>query len=210
MTDPDPDPTAAPGTGADTSGEKPASWVPVEQQKTDWPGPIGRYLLPQEGRQVIAVRLHPILLIPPAAAFLLGLALAVALNGWAYESHAASSALVHLIWIAYLLGALWAVYKWLTWRNTWFVVTSVRMLYIAGLFSRRVTPLPIARARDVELQQSVWGRQLGYGTIILPSIGTGEALGTVKYVPYTEQIFNEIWALKMGKSTGIDAPEDGW
>jgi uncharacterized membrane protein YdbT with pleckstrin-like domain len=173
------------------------------------PSTVTRYLLPYESA-LLATRRHAILLIPPAAAFLLGLAAATALNGYIWELgyRPWAAAVVHLIWLGWLCAALWAVARWLDWRATWFVVTPARLIYITGLLRREVTPLPVKRARDVELHQSVPGRQLGYGTLVFESIGTDHALHEVSFVPWPDQVFSLVWTRVLSPAAQVTGSED--
>jgi uncharacterized membrane protein YdbT with pleckstrin-like domain len=173
------------------------------------PVQVARYLLPYE-KCLLATRRHPVLLAGPAAAFVLGLLAAIAANGYVYVQgyHPWSAAVVRLIWLAWAGGAAWAAGKWLTWRATWFVVTPARLIYITGLLRRAVTPLPVKRARDVELHQSVAGRQLGYGTLAFESIGTEHALHAVTFVPYPDQVFALVWTRVLSPAAQVTGSED--
>jgi hypothetical protein len=162
---------------------------------------VAGFLLPYE-RRVIAVRRHPVILLGPAVVFAGGLAAAVALNGWAYEAGHASPFLIHTLWIAWLAGALWATWKWLDWRMTWFVATSARLMFITGILSRKVTPLPLQRLSDLRMNQAVGGRRFGWGTLVCESFATDHALHSVAYLPYIQSLFNEIWHLRMPTPTG--------
>jgi uncharacterized membrane protein YdbT with pleckstrin-like domain len=173
------------------------------------PATVTRYLLPYEDA-LLATRRHTILLATPGATFFGGLAAAIALNGYVYVQgyRPWSAAVVHLIWIGWLCAALWAVGKWLTWRATWFVVTPARLIYITGLLRREVTPLPVKRARDVELHQSVTGRQLGYGTLAFESIGTEHALHEVSFVPDPDHVFALVWERVLSPAAQVTGTGD--
>jgi uncharacterized membrane protein YdbT with pleckstrin-like domain len=115
----------------------------------------------------------------------------------AYESRAAPALLVRAIWIAWLAAAAWSVVQWASWRVTWFVVTSIRLMYITGLFRRRVTPLPLQRLSDLRMHQALPGRKLGFGTLVCESFATDHALHEVTFLPYIQELFNDIWQLRM-------------
>lgn len=170
--------------------------VTITADAYDLPAIVQGFLLPHE-RQVIAVRRHPVVLLPAAVAFLGGLAAAIALNGWAYESGAANPVVVHVLWLAWLAAALWAAWKWLDWHYTWFVATSSRLMFITGVVSRQVTPLPLKRLSDLRMHQAIGGRRFGWGTLICESFATDHALHHVTYLPYVQTLFNEIWLLRI-------------
>jgi uncharacterized membrane protein YdbT with pleckstrin-like domain len=58
------------------------------------------------------------------------------------------------------LGAVWR------WDRTSLVVTSDKLLVVHGVAQRRAAAVRLARVGPVEVEQSVLGRLLGYGTVI--------------------------------------------
>src|SRR6266478_4916556 len=88
------------------------------------PASVNKYLLPHE-RQVITVHQHPAVLIMPILEVLVGLAIA----GWLSNSvaHGNGTAIL-VIWILWTLVFLRLAYKVFEWAQTYFVVTSQRML----------------------------------------------------------------------------------
>jgi membrane protein YdbS with pleckstrin-like domain len=166
------------------------------------PAWLGRYLKADE-HDVIAVRLHPVLLARPAAVFLGGLAAAVALNGWMYAAGRAPAPAVHVIWIAWLAGALWSAASWLRWRGTMFCVTGHRVMLaeLTARFGRRITMLPVQRLRDIEYTQSLMGRLLRYATFEFTSIATDHALASVRFMPRPEWMYQRACDLTMPGST---------
>jgi len=175
---------------------------PLEPGDESWdfetPPMIARYLKGDESR-VIALRLHTIRLAAPALAAVGGLALAAALNGWAYSAGHATPALVRPIWFAWLAGLAWSAWRWLEWRQTWFVITGHRLMVVQArhLLGREVTMLPIPKLRDVAYRQTALGRTAGYATLDFASIGTERALDLVKYVPHPEWVYQRIAELVM-------------
>lgn len=163
--------------------------------------------LKQDELRVIPVRRHMIRLAGPALAFVGGLVLAIALNGWAYSAGHAAPIVVHTIWWSWIIGAGWAVYKWLEWRQTWFVVTGFRLMLVetTRLLGRRVRMLPLDKLRDLEFSQTPLGRWQGYAKFTFASIGTGgaqNALTEVDYLPMPEWLYQQINQLTMPSGTG--------
>lgn len=170
------------------------------------PASIAHYLKPDEAR-VIVFRLHIVRLLAPAAAVAGGLVLAVILNALAYSAGHANPTTVHLIWWAYLAAAGWGVYKYLEWRQTWFVVTGYRVMLIetTRLLGRRIRMVPIDKLRDLEYSQTSLGRIWKYATFTFASIGTGgadNALTGVAYLPWPEWLYQRISELIMPSTTG--------
>ena len=104
-------------------------------------------------------RRHGIVLLRP-----LGRAVALAvlgvvgvLLGWPL-----SAAGVLLLVIAAML-ALGAVLRW---DRTHVVVTAEKLFVVHGLLRRRAAAVRLAKVSTVELEQSLLGRLLGYGTVV--------------------------------------------
>src|SRR6266568_2385245 len=133
------------------------------------PADIKKYLLPHE-RQVVTVRKHPAVLMGPISLTAAGLIVAAVLS-------------YTLLWNA----AEWGV--------GYFVVTSTRMIQTTGLVTRRVDMMPLVKVTDMSFQRSAMGRLLGYGEFILESAGQDQALRTVTYIPYPEQLYLKVCEL---------------
>jgi uncharacterized membrane protein YdbT with pleckstrin-like domain len=74
------------------------------------------------------------------------------------------------------LAALAALAAVLRWDRTLLVVTTEKLLVVYGVASRRAAAVRLARIGPVEVEQSILGRILGYGTIIAGDL-------EVPYVP---------------------------
>jgi uncharacterized membrane protein YdbT with pleckstrin-like domain len=155
------------------------------------PTSVNKYLLPHE-RQVITVHQHPAVLIRPIFEVLVGLAIA----GWLSSSiaHGNGTALL-VIWILWVLLLLRLGVKAYEWSETYFVVTSQRMLLQTGLVTRKVNMMPLSKVTDMSFQRSSLGRILGYGEFILESAGQEQALRVVDHLPYPEQLYLEVCGL---------------
>jgi uncharacterized membrane protein YdbT with pleckstrin-like domain len=155
------------------------------------PTSVNKYLLPHE-RQVITVHQHPAVLIRPIFEVLVGLAIA----GWLSNSVAHGNGTVILvIWILWVLLLLRLAVKVFEWSETYFVVTSQRMLLQTGLVTRKVNMMPLSKVTDMSFQRTSLGRILGYGEFILESAGQEQALRVVDHLPYPEQLYLEVCGL---------------
>ena len=155
------------------------------------PTSVNKYLLPHE-RQVITVHQHPAVLIRPIFEVLVGLAIA----GWLSSSIAHGNGIALLvIWILWILLLLRLGVKAYEWSETYFVVTSQRMLLQTGLVTRKVNMMPLSKVTDMSFQRSSLGRILGYGEFILESAGQEQALRVVDHLPYPEQLYLEVCGL---------------
>jgi uncharacterized membrane protein YdbT with pleckstrin-like domain len=155
------------------------------------PTSVNKYLLPHE-RQVITVHQHPAVLIRPIFEVLVGLAIA----GWLTNSVAHGNGTVILvIWILWVLLLIRLAVKVFEWTETYFVVTSQRMLLATGLIAKKVNMMPLTKVTDMSFQRSSFGRILGYGEFIVESAGQDQALSHVDHLPYPEQLYLEVCGL---------------
>lgn len=162
------------------------------------PRTVAPYLKADETR-VIPMRLHHIRLLMPALVTVGGLLAAIALNAWAYASGHDAPIVVHVTWGLWAVGVAWSAYMWAEWRQTWFVVTGHRVIFIKStrLLGRHVTMLPISKMRDLAYQQTGLGRLLGYATFDFASIGTEKALDLIRFIPWPEWTYQQITELIM-------------
>lgn len=82
-----------------------------------------------------------------------------------------------------LLGAaaLLALAAVLRWDRTELVLTSEKLFVVHGIVSRRAAAVRLSRVGAVEVEQSLLGRVLGYGTLI-----AGEL--EIPYVPHPRDV----------------------
>lgn len=152
------------------------------------PASINRYLLPHE-HQCITVRRHPAVLMRTVGEVLGGLILAAVLSN---TFGAGNDLLVSVVWYAWLVILGRFVWKVSEWSVDYFVVTNQRMLLTTGLITRKVAMMPLSKVTDMSFQRSIIGRMLGYGEFVLESAGQDQALRTVGYLPYPEQLYLEV------------------
>ena len=98
---------------------------------------------------------------------------ALLLLGWPFTAGA-----VPLLALAALssVGAVWR------WERTRIVLTTEKLLVLSGTLRRRATVVPLARGAAVEVEQTLLGRLLGYGTL---SAGEVE----IAYVPNARRVY---------------------
>jgi len=155
------------------------------------PASVNRYLLPHE-RQVITVHQHPAVLIMPILEVLVGLAIA----GWLSEAAAhGNGAVILVIWILWGIVFLRLVVKVIEWVQTYFVVTSQRMLLSTGLVTHNVNMMPLTKVTDMSFKRTGPGRILGYGEFVVESAGQDQALSNIRFLPYPEQLYLEVCGL---------------
>jgi uncharacterized membrane protein YdbT with pleckstrin-like domain len=75
------------------------------------------------------------------------------------------------IWIAGLGLVFWAI-AWINLRTTELAVTERRVIAKFGLIRRDTIEIKVERIESVQVNQSVMGRLLGFGTIVFSGAGT--------------------------------------
>ncbi len=68
-------------------------------------------------------------------------------------------------------SVLWLVVRYLRWSSSSFVITNDRLIYRTGVLSRRGIEIPLERVNSVHYEQSLGGRLIGSGTLIVESGG---------------------------------------
>jgi hypothetical protein len=64
-----------------------------------------------------------------------------------------------------VVGLAWLVYIYLQWYAQDYLVTNRRVLKVEGVLSKRSADSSLEKINDAVLQQSVFGRMLGYGDL---------------------------------------------
>lgn len=77
------------------------------------------------------------------------------------------------------LGLTWliALYEYFRLRSIEQGVTNKRVILKTGIISRHTEEMKLSSIETVEIEQSVWGRLFGYGTVKL----TGRGISDVKF-----------------------------
>jgi membrane protein YdbS with pleckstrin-like domain len=75
--------------------------------------------------------------------------------------------------------ALRAVWRW---ERTRMVVTTEKVVVVNGTLRRRARTVPLAGVEAVELEQSLSGQLLGYGTVVVGSL-------TLDHVPRPKRFY---------------------
>ena len=83
----------------------------------------------------------------------------------------------HLIFFGVLLlpvaiGLIFLIWALIRYKTTEFAVTDRRIIAKTGLISRSTVELFLDKVEALHVDQSVWGRMLDFGTIIIRGTGT--------------------------------------
>jgi uncharacterized membrane protein YdbT with pleckstrin-like domain len=129
---------------------------------------VNKILQPNE-TVIATAAMHWIIYLP--GALLLVLAILVAVLG---------PALLNLTPIFLGLGGLLALFGLILLLRAWFeqwtteiAVTSKRVIYKTGFISRSTTEMNMEKVESVAVDQNLWGRIFGYGTIGVRGTGVG-------------------------------------
>jgi uncharacterized membrane protein YdbT with pleckstrin-like domain len=147
------------------------------------PASVNRYLLPHE-RSVFTVRIHPAALAGPLILVCGGLVAAGELTR--------RSVRPKIVWGAYLSVLLYFLQRVAARQATYFAVTDMRMILVSGFVVRKVAMMPLTRVTDMSFQRSALGRLLGYGEFIIESASQKQALSSINFLPYPEQLYLQV------------------
>jgi hypothetical protein len=75
--------------------------------------------------------------------------------------------------IALFLGLFQMLRAWLVSANTEIIVTSRRVIYKTGFISRSTVEMNLDKVESVLVQQTLLGRMIDYGTVIIRGVGAG-------------------------------------
>jgi uncharacterized membrane protein YdbT with pleckstrin-like domain len=73
--------------------------------------------------------------------------------------------------VALVVSAAWLVVRYARWTTTHFVVTNRRVIFRAGLLTKRGIEIPLDRVNTVHLRQGVLERLVGAGDLRIESGG---------------------------------------
>ena len=166
------------------------------------PAVVARVLLPYE-QEVLSVRQHPAVLVAPSLAAGGGLIAAAVLSFLSLSGEAL--AITWSIWGLVLVYWLSCLARW---PASYFAVTNQRLLIVRGLLRRDVWTVPLDRATQLGLRRSFSGRVLGYGQFILDGAEARQAIRSVSFMPYPEQLYLEITGLIFRDPDAYDQDED--
>lgn len=127
-----------------------------------------RTALKKDEKILVIIRQHWIKLVLPVFAWLL-LTILLVIISWP-----ATGAKFIII----LLAAIYPLYEYINWKYNLWTVTNMRVVDESGFFSRHSKESPLDKINNVEYNQSLWGRLMGFGDV---DIQTAAEMGDDSY-----------------------------
>jgi uncharacterized membrane protein YdbT with pleckstrin-like domain len=125
-----------------------------------------RTQLKKDEQLLLIIRKHWIQLVP---SFFAWLVLATALIVWLHNTVA---------FVIVLVSAIYPMVEYINWKYNLWAVTNMRVVDESGFFTRYSKESPLDKINNVEYDQPLMGRILGYGNV---DIQTAAELGETKY-----------------------------
>jgi uncharacterized membrane protein YdbT with pleckstrin-like domain len=92
------------------------------------------------------------------------------------------------------------------WWDDYIMITDERLMSVTGLFASKMRDTPVSKITERDIQHSVIGNILGYGTIEIKSAGP-VALQRLRFVPEPMTVYEAI--AKSTSKDGLPAPASG-
>ncbi len=146
---------------------------------------VRHVLLPNE-KVIMLGKLHWIIFLRSMTLFGIGTSL-IALE-YIYWGDEVAIAVTAILFYALALGS--AVHAWFISWITEFAVTNLRVIYKRGFIARHTAEMNMDKVESVDVDQSVPGRILGYGTIHV--LGTGQGIEHLHRIESPIQLRNAI------------------
>jgi uncharacterized membrane protein YdbT with pleckstrin-like domain len=137
---------------------------------------MGRYIddiLQPDEKVLYSTNAHWIFFLPAIAGWIVAVALFV-LSGLV----PVGSPLVMVCWALAAIVAIFALFKTVTaWFHRWTTetdVTTLRVVHKEGFISRKTFEMNVDKVESVDVTQTILGRILNYGDVMVRGIGEGD------------------------------------
>lgn len=91
----------------------------------------------------------------------------------------------HWVWwllLVFLIPAVRVAWGYLSWRMNIYVLTNRRVIESTGVLSKRVADSSLEKLTDIVLKQSIMGRVLNYGDIIVLTAAANAGVNNLKQI----------------------------
>lgn len=86
-----------------------------------------------------------------------------------------NSILTNLQWAPWLVTLIFWIYTWLEYITSEFAVTDKRVMMREGFFTRHANEMRLATISQVNVDQTLLGQMLNYGTVSINAFGAFDA-----------------------------------
>ena len=117
-------------------------------------------------------------------------ALLAAVAYWLSETRLLPGVWRYAAYALALVAIVLLIQQWLQWWVTEIAVTNRRVIYKKGLVRRQTNEMNMDKVESVQVDQSILGRILDYGTVVIT--GTGVGLETLRGVAKPIELRNSI------------------
>src|SRR5215470_16659314 len=125
----------------------------------------------QKGEKILLVTYYSwVTLIGPALLMLVGFVIS------GYLGFATNAGWIG--WIPALVGVLWFLIKYWSWKVNLWAVTNLRVIDESGLINHFAKESPLEKINNVSYDQDIWGRIFNYGHV---EIQTAAEVGATDY-----------------------------
>ena len=115
-------------------------------------------------------RLHWIIFAAPALCFVIG---AIAIRAMLAEGSGPTSQAGVIGGVFLIIGALILLRTIIDYWTTEIAVTTKRVVFKRGLIARDTVEISLNRVEGIDVKQSIWGRLLNFGTVLVRGTGLG-------------------------------------
>ena len=84
--------------------------------------------------------------------------------------------------LVFLVPAVRIAWGFLSWRMNVYVLTNRRVIESTGVLSKRVADSSLEKLTDIVLKQSIMGRALNYGDIVVLTASAGAGINDLKQI----------------------------
>ncbi|MFZ0730353.1 MAG: PH domain-containing protein [Methylovirgula sp.] len=124
--------------------------------------------------------------------FLLCTAIAIAAAIYFRETNYRWAIALILVIVFALLTLIFAAHAWWQSFTTEIAVTTARVIYKTGFIKRHTAEMNMDKVESVDVDQSLLGRILGYGTVDIR--GTGASIEQLEFIAHPLELRNAIMA----------------
>ena len=106
------------------------------------------------------------------------LAVVIIFRVWFFEG----ASWVWWLLLIFLVPAVRIAWGFLSWRMNVYVLTNRRVIESTGVLSKRVADSSLEKLTDIVLKQSILGRMLDYGDIVVLTAAAGAGINNLKQI----------------------------